>query len=555
MLKMNRLMQLALTSRQLKWLEVIIIVAFAIVPLFSSFPYRVNIFLSWEGAYRLYLGQVPFKDFGLPMGFAFWVIPAFFFKVFGPYLISLVKAQVFINIISGLSFRSILKSFQVVPGLRLISILLFCISYSFFNFWPWYNHSVIVFELIGISFLLKYIFRKENSFKNYTWLALGTFFLFTSFFTKQDGGGLAFMLAFFMIVYHAIVERRYTDIAWFVLCYSIWAIAFILPFATYEFSYWFNLGQEPHNSRIQLWDFISATLGESKWEKFYLGAMGLVLLFKSREIKSFFFQKKDFLFYLFTLGILVEALIFQVTSYTPPDNNIFFHSFAFAYLFSLTSFSKKLTLLPNLLAAAILVMLWWSGAYWKYIDRKLTRLFPEMSQVDESKISRSTYVVSSNDDENIDMAKWTFSDIKAFQKIYMPEPTIRGMERLLSMDIVKNEDSKILNMTELTPLAHAIGYELEKNKPLWYHKGVGMFQREEDEYIKEVKEGKYDLVLFEVIPYLNNFYPTEVRLALQDHYLLYDRFLAPRRPTDSHIEVYIKKTSGIKNNKILKIDE
>lgn len=149
-----------LKSKQVSILEILLIVGFASIPLLSSFPYRVNIFLSWEGAYRLYLGQMPFKDYGIPMGYAYWIIPAAFFKLFGPYMLSLVKAQVFINILSGLSFRSILKSFKVNTGLRFVSILLFIISYSFFNFWPWYNHTVIVYELIGLAFLLQFIFKE-----------------------------------------------------------------------------------------------------------------------------------------------------------------------------------------------------------------------------------------------------------------------------------------------------------------------------------------------------------------------------------------------------------
>ena len=40
------------------------------------------------------------------------------------------------------------------------------------------------------------------------------------------------------------------------------------------------------------------------------------------------------MFTLLTLGILAEAAIFQVTSYVPEDNNIFFHSFAFVFIFS-----------------------------------------------------------------------------------------------------------------------------------------------------------------------------------------------------------------------------
>src|SRR5882762_2961205 len=128
----------------------LIIVLLACVPMLIHLPYRVNIFLSWEGAYRMSEGQLPFRDFGIPLGGMFWVIPAFFFKVFGAKLITLIKAQVLINIIAGLAFRSILVSLSVNKGIRLASVLLFCVSYSFFNFWPWYNHSVIVYELAAL---------------------------------------------------------------------------------------------------------------------------------------------------------------------------------------------------------------------------------------------------------------------------------------------------------------------------------------------------------------------------------------------------------------------
>ena len=61
--------------------EIAIIVVFAIVPLLISLPFRVNIFLSWEGAYRMSEGQIPFRDFGVPLGGMYWVVPAIFFKI------------------------------------------------------------------------------------------------------------------------------------------------------------------------------------------------------------------------------------------------------------------------------------------------------------------------------------------------------------------------------------------------------------------------------------------------------------------------------------------
>src|SRR5436309_781264 len=121
---MNDVMVNQKRQRIFSLMEIAIIIILAIVPLFMTFPYRVNIFLSWEGAYRMSQGQMPYRDFGMPLGFMYWVIPALFFKIFGAQMITLVKAQVLINIISGLAFRSILKSINVQPGIRLLSVLL-----------------------------------------------------------------------------------------------------------------------------------------------------------------------------------------------------------------------------------------------------------------------------------------------------------------------------------------------------------------------------------------------------------------------------------------------
>src|ERR1700761_1323768 len=102
--------------------EVLIILLLACVPLFIHLPYRVNIFLSWEGAYRISQGQLPFRDFGTPLGGMYWVIPAFFFKLFGAKMVTLIKAQFFINIVAALAFRSILKSLSVNQGIRLAAV-------------------------------------------------------------------------------------------------------------------------------------------------------------------------------------------------------------------------------------------------------------------------------------------------------------------------------------------------------------------------------------------------------------------------------------------------
>src|SRR3989337_210803 len=169
----------SLSARHLFIIEILITIVFCFAPLCYNNPYRLNIFLSWEGAYRLYLGQMPFRDFSLPMGYGYWVIPALFFKIFGPFMHSLIKAQVFINLVSVLALRSILKMLNVKPVIILLSVVVFCFSYVSKNFWPWYNHMVIVFEIVALYFLLLAILKTTGR-KTIACLALSAFFILFS---------------------------------------------------------------------------------------------------------------------------------------------------------------------------------------------------------------------------------------------------------------------------------------------------------------------------------------------------------------------------------------
>ncbi|MEI9942629.1 MAG: hypothetical protein WDN26_00240 [Chitinophagaceae bacterium] len=125
------------------------------------------------------------------------------------------------------------------------------------------------------------------------------------------------------------------------------------------------------------------------------------------------------LFLLLTLGVLVEAAVFQVTSYTPPDNNIFFHSFAIAYI--LTSISRIIPLRMSHSKMAIVfslgILLWWSNVYWKYIQKIVGRAFPSeertISSTGENVVNRKTFMIPAYIDTSTDpVSKWVFFRIK-----------------------------------------------------------------------------------------------------------------------------------------------
>ena len=542
-----------LTSRA----EVLIILLLACVPLFIHLPYRVNIFLSWEGAYRISRGQLPFRDFGTPLGGMYWVIPAIFFKVFGPKLITLVKAQVFINIIGGLAFRSILKSLSVNKGIRLAAVILFCLSYSFFNFWPWYNHTVIVYELVALACLMQYLCPDlaegvigRGGRTRWFWLVGAGLFTVLSFLTKQDGGGLAFLVAIGVLGVYGWLYGRWKPLLMYLASFGAVLALVILPFLSSGFGYWFNHGQAPHSSRVSGFDIATEFFGASQWIKFYLILLIFLSLVRYRSVGMIRADPRGVLLLALTLGILAEASVLQVTSYTPPDNNIFFHSFAFACVFSMLAPLLPVNLerprMTMFLVAGIL--LWWSGVWWKYTQRftwSQVVAGPALSATGENVVGKDNYMINLDTMKDIPTEQWVECGLPAFRRITMPLSTAEGIQRLMKMDLVlRNKGAlKVLNMSELTPLAAEIPYTLERNGqlPLWYHLGVGMFNRQADSLETRIREHYYDLVLFEYLPTLNNFYPFRVRDSLRLHYQLADSMMAPRRGLETRgtIEVYV----------------
>jgi hypothetical protein len=540
----------AVKNRYFSVAEIVIIVFLACVPLFLTFPYRVNIFLSWEGAYRMSRGQLPFRDFGTPVGGMYWVIPGLFFKLFGPQMITLVKAQAFINIISGLAFRSILKSCRVRPGIKFVSVLLYCLSFSFFNFWPWYNHTVIVYEFVGLAFLLKALLSERNKF-TLLWLMVSAFFTCCSFLTKQDAGGMAFMLSLALLFYACLKDKKWTPLLVYAGAFAGILFLVVAPFLKYNFGYWFNHGQAPHSGRISVFEIVDELLANSQWLKFYIFLIGMLLIMRFQHWKELWQQKREMIFLILTIGLLAEATIFQITSYTPPDNNIFYHSFAIVFILSMLADMSSVNFngFKVITACCIGIMLWWSGVYWKYIQRIAERAFPPDKAVatanGENIVNKRTYIIYPTDTTDIPMSQWEFSPLKSFKNIYMPSATVAGISRILQMDLVKQHPNlRVLNMTELTPLAVEIPYALEAGPhyPLWYHLGVAMFNKQAEMFEKSIANKEYDLVLFEYIPNLNNFYPFRVRDSLLVNYRKIDSFPAPRRgeTTKGMIEVFVK---------------
>src|SRR5438445_773084 len=79
---------------------------------------------------------------------------------------------------------------------------------------------------------------------------------------------------------------------------------------------------------------------------------------------------------------------------------------------------------------------WCSGTFWKSFERIVKRAMPAsmtQTKTGENVVNRHTYKLDLYTTD-IPMAQWKFSRFKSLHKIYLPQPTIEGMERLLNMD-------------------------------------------------------------------------------------------------------------------------
>ena len=424
---------------------------------------------------------------------------------------------------------------------RIIVLLVMGLTYVLVNFWPWYNNMVFVYELLAVQMLLLGCYRFQH-WKTHLFIALSTLFVVLSIFTKQDGGGLTLMLVSALALLYTYRHRKWQLLGSYVVSGTLWGALFIVPFLSHDFSYWFNFGQPPHYSRINLYDFLGDIFGGSLVIKLYLALILTLLIYRYRSWVSFWQDEKMVMFALLSFGILGQALLIQVTSYIPHNVNVYFHSFAIAMLLFLAGNTLfQWNSVVGVLLSIFLTFFCFSGDYWLYTNRVFRKILSQQSS--ENVISKSSWSAS-DDEEQPTRANWVESDYEVFEDVKLPEETIQGIKNIESLEVVQQKGGKLraLNMSELTPLAQILDYTLETGTdyPLWFHYGVSMFDREVDMFCKKIEQQEYDLVLFETIPNLNNFYPEQVQNCLQQNYKMIDRFLAPRIKHNAHVEVYIR---------------
>jgi len=270
----------------------------------------------WDGATRIISGQSMYKDFGIPFGPVSLYLPILFLKCFKTSWTTFQCTQLFINAALIANIFILLKNLNEKLCCVFSALSVFFISYILLQTHPWYNTTAFLLALVSLNLSL----GKPFYYKFLSGLAAGL-----CIFAKQDFGILIFLIAFFMMFFDTYkfkfsYRKLTTHLICFLIGFSIILVFFIALYKFKNLSYWFNLGQYPHQHRrpsvLQLFNTITL-LG------FLATMLGLA------------YRLRNFVVY----GLLI--LMSSVTTFT---SGLFFsHYYAFFCIPIITfhSFKKK----------------------------------------------------------------------------------------------------------------------------------------------------------------------------------------------------------------------
>jgi hypothetical protein len=466
-----------------------------------NFAYFRDYSITFEGAYRLSLGQIPFKDFGSPVGPIAFIIPAVFFKLFGANLLEFQLAQLFTNCLMLILLILIFRRLCLPFKLQFISLSFFTFTYLIFLTHPWYNSTA--FLTLELVILFSLYVNKYLAF-------LTGFFCGITLLTKQDFGAISFFNALviylftysnnaslhlknkisdFLILkyFHEFLTKSIFLIFGLVTCLYL----FILSTDSYEFLYWFNYGQNPHHPRsIHLRSLTQNSYG-------MINLIAIILCFKYKRF-----------------NLLIAALIIFNASLTRQTSGLGFTHYYFVlalpiiiYEIYSCKFRFKLLLLSLTLILSLQLMKKPLRDLY-YVIESIALHQPEHFFFDYREISQPLVQFPAN--------------LVAFNKESVPIDTLQGILKIKSFASKLTYTPRVLNLSELTPIYAELDIHPPKQQPLWYHTNISFFPQEINLLNHSFKNQDYDLILLQgahegLSPTYQKFYDT---LSQNQHYKL-----------------------------------
>jgi hypothetical protein len=439
----------------------------------------------WEAAFRVSLGQIPYTDFGSPVGPISFLLPALFFKIFSPTWEILQITQLVENIFIIFLVYGITVRLECPRKIINFTIVLCAIFYLVFLTHPWYNSTAAIFFLAAIWSILK---------PGIPWVILSSLFAGICFITKQDygivAGGIVSVLIIAQYITHSKSHPKIISFTfkhhindYFILFGQllIFSILFFLPLVILlqvvhveSFLYWFNYGQTPHTLRkIYIWNFVSR--GNILISAF----VGTYIFLKTRRFDS-----------------LVASLIlysgFVVSSTSGLDFTSFYYLLSLPLLVGiLWNLSIKHKIVKYILLIGLLLSL---ATPIKYLYRLVETTViskPEPFSFRARYVTRPVAYFP----ESAPFFTNVMGSIDSIEMISELKNQLK--EYLIPYNGSQFSPLTMFLMGEMTPLFAELNIKPPTNVPLWFHTKISFFPREIDILRKEFVQTKYDIVILQ----------------------------------------------------------
>ena len=485
-----------------KLLIILILLLFILTQISSFFNvigWHHDYAITFNGAYRISIGQIPFIDFQSVAPPITFLLTAINFFLFGVSDKQFLLSQIFQNLIFFLIAYKILSKFSSNKLIIFISLYLFTIKYIINLDLPWYNSTAALFLHLSIFFLIK-----EN---NLNYLISG-FFAALTIYSKQDQGLLLIFFVIFFIIYFEILNKLKFNLLFNKL------FLFLLPVITLSLLF-YSINPSEFINTMNLYKLATSRLGvhESGGQLRFLPNYQIsIILFIFIHLLCFKNNQEFFII----LFLLSSSLITSITS-GQTLTSLYWYLWPFYLIYKLhKKYNFKFKSNINLLIVLKLILI-------LLITRSIIFSIPESPKIFIKKIIR--YPISEKN--------YNFTNLNSLKNIsFKNKDMTKFMEDTVIYINLKNSrysNKKILNLT-LLPINSEINIEPFKNIPLWFHPGVSIFKKEILQINNLIKKqicdfliiSKYDINLdFVLSENLSNY----DLIFKSDEYLFYEKKL------------------------------
>lgn len=438
----------------------------------------------FDGAFRIGIGQLPYKDFFIPVGPVTFYLQSFFNNFFGATYFSMIFHAYTAGSIYALLFYHVTRQELGSIAASIMAFFSYLSLYGIIGF-PWYNQTAYFFFLTNMLLLIHA--EHDRDISNRT-IFLSSFLTFLSIFSKHDVGFLHFasVSLFFFFGYS---NNRFKKSGVYIGILTFLVLASAMYFDSIgSFMHSIFESNESTGSRLRQ---IIAQLKITDCRVILALAIFSWLLFKRQANQIL---RRQMLLVLITITVPLICSATSGQSYATELQGITIILYL-AYLILSdkanlfqTTFSKKNIKIFMILICIILIQ-----PFHFLIKNRvgINVIIPNI--FNHASFSKYSHLFKERSLNFIRVEDGSFKNVLINKIIY----------ENLEKHILNNQNIKgFVNISRYTFLNVDMGIEPPKGLPLWFHKGVTYANKDFGKIKERVVKISPSLILFEDIHYL-----------------------------------------------------